>query len=131
MLADLPFNTLTGHVISAAIEVHRELGPGLLESAYLPCLQFELTARKLRFVTQRVVPITYKGTVLDSAYRLDLLVEDTVVVEVKCVDRLLPVHEAQVLTYLRLARHPAGLLINFNVSRLVDGVKRLINPRLR
>jgi GxxExxY protein len=131
MLADLPFNTLTSQIISAAIDVHRELGPGLLESTYLPCLQFELGARKLRFVTQRVVPIIYKGVLLDASYRLDLLVEDTVVVEVKSVERLIPVHDAQVLNYLRLVRCPAGLLINFNVPKLVDGVKRLINPNLR
>ena len=96
----------------------------------MPCLQYELAARNLRFLTQRVIPITYKGSVLDAAYRLDLLVEDAIVVEVKSVDRLLPVHEAQVLTCLRLTDAPAGLLVNFNVPKLVDGVRRLVNPRM-
>ena len=96
----------------------------------MPCLQYELAARQLRFITQRIVPITYKGCALDAAYRLDLLVEDRIVVEVKSIDRLLPLHEAQVLTYLRLTQAPAGLLINFNVPRLVDGVKRLVNPQM-
>ena len=128
MLVDATFNGITAHIIGAAIEVHRTLGPGLLESTYMPCLQFELTARKLRFVTQRAVPIVYKGMALDSKYRIDLLVEDLVVVELKSVDRLLPVHQAQVLTYMGLTGCPAGLLINFNVAKLIDGVKRLIRP---
>ena len=126
MLAAASFNGVTGEIIGAAIEVHRVIGPGLLESAYMPCLQFELAARKLRFVSQRAVPIVYKGMNLDSTYRIDLIVEDLVVVEIKAVDRLLPVHQAQVLTYMGLTGCPAGLLINFNVPRLVDGVKRLI-----
>ena len=130
MLVDAPFNAITGHIIGAAIQLHRTLGPGLLESTYMPCLQFELTARKLRFVTQRAVPIVYKGMALDAKYRIDLLVEDLVVVELKSVDRLLPVHQAQVLTYMDLMGCPAGLLINFNVAKLIDGVKRLINPRV-
>jgi GxxExxY protein len=128
MLVDTTFNAITAHIIGAAIEVHRTLGPGLLESTYLPCLQIELTARQLRFVTQRAVPIVYKGLALDATYRIDLLVEDLVVVELKSVDRLLPVHQAQVLTYMGLTGCPAGLLINFNVAKLVDGVKRLIRP---
>jgi GxxExxY protein len=109
--------------------VHRILGPGLLESAYLPCLQHELSARGLRFLAQRQLPIVYKGIVIDAHYRLDLVVEDAVVVEVKSVAAIVPVHEAQLLTYLRLSGHSAGLLINFNVPRLVSGIKRLINQR--
>ena len=109
MLIEAPFNTVTGEILSAAIEVHRALGPGLLESNYMPCLQFELAARNLRFVTQRAVPIVYKGLRLDAGYRIDLIVEDT---------------------YLHLTGCPAGLLINFNVPRLMDGVKRLINRRV-
>src|SRR5688572_32506480 len=97
MLIDASYNTLTGQILSAAIEVHRTLGPGLLESTYMPCLQFELGARKLRFVTQRSVPIVYKGMRLDAGYRLDLIVEDAVVVEVKSVPTLLAVHQAQVV----------------------------------
>jgi len=112
-----------------AIEVHRTLGPGLLESIYTPCLHAELAARQLRFVTQRAIPIVYKGMRLESSYRVDLIVADLVVVELKSTTALLPVHQAQVLTYLEITKCPAGLLINFNVPRLMDGVKRLINPR--
>ena len=124
MLTEAPFNTITGEILSAAIEVHRTLGPGLLESTYAPCLLFELNARKLRFVTQRAIPIVYKGMQLDASYRVDLIVEDVVVVEMKAVAALSPVHQAQVLTYMKLTDCPAGLLINFNVPRLMDGVKR-------
>lgn len=122
------FNEITGHINAAAIEVHRTLGPGLLESVYIPCVHYELTARKLRYVAQRSVPVIYKGLQLDACYRMDLIVEDLVVVEVKSVASLLPVHEAQLLTYMRLTACPAGLLINFNVPRLMDGVKRRLNP---
>ena len=113
---------------AGAIEVHRTLGPGLLESIYAPCLHAELAARQLRFVTQRAVQIVYKGMPLEASYRVDLIVED-LVVELKSTSALLPVHQAQVLTYLEITKCPAGLLINFNVPRLMDGVKRLINPR--
>jgi GxxExxY protein len=129
MLFEASFNDITHQVLSAAIEVHRTLGPGLLESTYMPCVQYELAARKLRFVTQRAVPIVYKGMRLDAGYRIDLIVEDLVVVELKTVAALLPVHQAQVLTYLSLTGCPAGLLINFNVPKLMDGVKRVINRR--
>jgi GxxExxY protein len=128
MLIEAPFNAITHQILSAAIEVHRNLGPGLLESTYAPCLQFELYARKLRFVTQRVIPIVYKEMPLDTTYRVDLIVEDRVVVETKSVATLLKVHEAQVLTYMKLTDCPAGLLINFNVPRLMDGVRRLVLP---
>jgi GxxExxY protein len=132
MLADpAPFKDLTRKILGGAIEVHRTLGPGLLESTYLQCLQHELTARKLRYAAQRSVPIIYKGTLLDASYRVDLIVEDRVIVEVKSVDALAPVHEAQVITYLRLTGCPVGLLINFNVPRLMDGVKRKINTIAR
>jgi GxxExxY protein len=127
MLIDAAFNSITREIIGAAIEVHRTIGPGLLESTYLSCLQFELTARKLRFVTQKIIPIIYKGTVLNAAYRVDLIVEDVAVVEVKAVAALLAVHHAQALTYVRLTGCPVGLLINFNVPKLVDGVKRVVN----
>ncbi len=123
------FNDVTRLILGGAIEVHRTLGPGLLESIYMPCLRFELAARKLRFVVQRSIPILYKGMPLDARYDVDLIVEDLVVVEVKSVSTLLPVHQSQTLTYMRLTECPAGLLINFNVPRLMDGVKRLINPR--
>lgn len=123
------FNNITHEILGAAIEVHRSLGPGLLESIYTPCLQFELTARGMKFVAQQPIPVVYKGVALEASYRFDLIVEELVVVEVKSVAALTPVFEAQLLTYLHLTGCPAGLLINFNVPRLMDGVKRLINPR--
>lgn len=123
------YSDITGRILSAAIEVHRTPGPGLLESIYMPCLQFELAARQLRFVTQRAIPIVYKELSIEACYRVDLIVEDLVVIEVKSVATLLPVHQAQSLTYMQLTNCPVGLLINFNVARLMDGVKRLINPR--
>ena len=106
------------------------LGPGLLESIYIECLEHEFQMRGLRFVRQLSVPITYKGTRLRSSYRIDLIVEDQVVVEVKSLEVLAPVCKAQVLTYLRVTGKPAGLLINFNAPTLMAGVKRLINPAL-
>lgn len=127
MLVESPLNPITGEIIGAAIEVHRVLGPGLLESTYLTCLQYELAARGLRFVAQRPVPIVYQGVALDAGFRVDLLVEDAVVVELKCVDALLPVHRAQVLTYIRLMGCNVGLLINFNVPKLTEGIKRVLN----
>jgi GxxExxY protein len=128
LIDDDSLNQLTGLILAAAIEVHRALGPGLLESIYIECLEYELRARGLGFVRQLNVPIIYKGTRLRSSYRVDLIVEDRVVVEVKSVDVLAPVYKAQVLTYMRVTGKAAGLLINFNVPRLMDGVKRLINP---
>src|SRR5262249_9149577 len=122
-------NRITGQIIGAAIEVHRILGPGLLESTYLPCLLFELGARRLRYVVEHSVPVVYKGITLESRYRVDLIVEEQVVVEIKSVDLLTPLHQSQVLTYLALTGCPAGLLINFNVPKLTDGVKRLIRPQ--
>ena len=128
MLVKTPFHNQTRDIIGAAIEVHRVLGPGLMESAYSKCLQHELSARQLAFVAQRRVPLVYKGVSLDCDYRLDLLIEG-VVVEVKALDKLAPIHQAQLLTYLRLAGLPVGLVINFNVDQLVKGIKRVINPR--
>ena len=124
-----PFDDLTRTILAAAIEVHRPLGPGLLESIYMQCFEFELASRNLRFVVQKPIRIIYKGNALDACYRIDLIVEDLVVVDVKSVAALTPVHKAQVLTYLHLTGCPVGLLINFNVPRLMDGVKRLINAR--
>ena len=131
MLIEAPFNQITGEIIGAAIEVHRILGPGLLESTYMPCLQYELRARGLRFVPQQPLALVYKEMVLNATYRLDLVVEETVVVELKSVAKLEPVHDAQVLTYLNLSGRPVGLLINFNVEKLVLGVRRLINKSWR
>ena len=130
MLIRTPHNAITRRIIGAAIEVHSALGPGLLESAYVECLQHEMTLRKLRFVRELQIPLTYKAITLEMYYRVDLIVEDVVVVEVKSVASVLPVHEAQILTYLRLTACPLGLLINFNEARLVDGITRVVNPRI-
>jgi GxxExxY protein len=112
-------------VIGALIEVHRNLGPGLLESAYESCLCRELVVQGLAFERQRVIPLTYKGAVLDCGYRIDLVVGDCVLVELKTVDVLLPIHAAQVITYLKLSALPVGLLVNFNVPALRNGLRRL------
>ena len=117
---------LTRSIIGAAIEVHRELGPGLLESAYEACLCRELSLRGLRFARQLRLPVTYKGETVDCGYRVDVLVEDAVVVEVKAANELCPIHEAQLLSYLRLGGWKVGLLINFHVPVLRDGVRRLV-----
>lgn len=117
---------LTSQIIGAAIEVHRALGPGLLESAYQTCLAHELTLRGLSFEQQKPLAVEYKGVRLDCGYRLDFLVAGKVVVELKAVDQLLSVHEAQLLTYLKLTRCKVGLLINFNVPVLKRGIKRMV-----
>jgi GxxExxY protein len=119
---------LSGELIGAAIEVHRELGPGLLEAAYEECLVQELMARDIPFTPQVEIPIVYKGDKLSQAFRLDLLIRNRLVVEIKAVDRLLPVHSAQLITYLRLGGYPIGLLINFNVTALRHGIKRVFSP---
>ena len=118
-------NKVTEAVIGAAIEVHRHLGPGLLESAYQVCLARELALRGIAFEQEMQLPLEYKGVKLDCGYRLDFLVEQAVVVELKTVDALQPVHEAQLLTYLRLTGCKIGLLINFNVPILKQGLKRM------
>jgi GxxExxY protein len=119
------FEDGTEEVIGAFIEVHRTLGPGLLESAYEACLCAELSLRGLRFARQRSLPVDYKGLHLDCGYRLDIVVDDRILIELKTVERLLPIHEAQVVTYLRLARLPVGLLVNFNVIVLKTALRRL------
>ena len=119
-------NEITRAIIGAAIEVHRRLGPGLLESAYLKCLASELTLRGIPFEREKPLPLEYKGVHLECGYRLDLLVAGSVVVEVKAVDALAPVHDAQLLTYLRLGGWRVGLLINFNVAILKNGIHRKI-----
>jgi len=121
-------DALTREIISAAIQVHRELGPGLLESAYETCLAFDLAERGLTVERQKALPLAYRGKTLNCGYRLDLLVEREVVVEIKTVERFDPVHVAQVLGYLRLSGCRVGLLINFNVKWLTrDGIRRLVN----
>ena len=127
-------NTLTDKIIGSAVAVHRELGPEMLESAYEACLTYLLLDRGLRVERQKALPLIFRGQMLDCGYRIDLLVEDSVVVEVKSTDQLARVHGTQVLSYLRLSRCKVGLLINFNVQWLTrDGVRRIVNgfPRMR
>ena len=119
-------DTLTEQIIGAAIQVHRELGPGLLESTYEVCLYHELSLHGLKVERQKVIPISYRGVMLDAGYRLDLVVEDQVIVEIKAVSELLPVHEAQLLSYLKQVGGGRGLLINFNVKLLKQGLRRLV-----
>ena len=119
-------NTLSNEIINAAIEAHKSLGPGLLESAYETCLCHELSLRKIPFDRQYPVPVNYKGVNLDAGYRLDILVDDLVIVEIKAIKKLEPIHEAQLLTYLRLTNKWLGLLINFNVPILKQGIKRKV-----
>ena len=118
---------LTGTVIGAAIAVHKQLGPGLLEKAYQACLSYELQERGLRVREEVPVPVVYKEVKLDQGYRIDLLVEEQLVIELKAVEALTDVHTAQILTYMRLGEFPLGLLINFNVSLLKSGIKRYVN----
>jgi len=122
----MTYNELTHQIIGAAIEVHRLLGPGLLESAYEECLAHELTLRNIKYRRQVPVPVVYKGIKLECGYRMDLVVEESVVLELKSIEAIAPVHEATVLTYLRLSDKRLGLLINFNVSMLTDGVRRFV-----
>jgi len=118
-------NELSGKVIGLCIEIHRELGPGLLESAYEECLAYELSRAGLSFERQRALPVRYKEVQLDCGYRLDFVVEGVLILELKAVTNLHPIHEAQLLTYLKLDKKPLGLLINFNVPVLKHGVKRV------
>lgn len=117
---------LTREIRGAAIEVHKEMGPGLLESAYEECLCRELSLRELSFQRQVPLPVTYKGVKLDCGYKLDLVVEDKVVLELKSVKAIEPIHEAQLLTYLRLSGKQVGLLMNFNTVLMKDGIKRMV-----
>jgi len=123
----MEINQLTEGVIGACIEIHKSLGPGLLESAYEECLCHELHLAGLQFERQKSLPVAYKGVQLDCGYRLDLVVEGKLVVELKCVDSLAPIHEAQLLTYLKISGLTVGLLINFNVPVLRRGIKRIVN----
>jgi GxxExxY protein len=120
-------NRLTERIIGAAIDVHRALGPGLLESAYEACLAFELIEEGLQVEQQKSLPLVYKQVRLDCGYRLDLVVESLVIIEIKAVEALTPLHEAQVLSYLKLSHCPVGLLINFNVKLLRSGIRRIIH----
>jgi len=123
-------NRITEAIIGAAISVHKALGPGLLESAYEACTAYELIEKGLKIEPQKPLPLIYKQVHLDCGYRLDLLVEERVIVEIKAVDQLLPIHKAQLLSYLKLSGCKMGLLINFNVKLLTDGIVRVINGKL-
>mgnify|MGYP001324517688 CR=1 FL=1 len=123
----MELSEITAQIVDAAIKVHTALGPGLLESAYEACLAHELRKRNLRVETQVALPVHYDGVEIELGYRIDLLVEGAVIVELKAVRELLPIHEAQLLSYLKLSRKKIGLLINFHVLRLKDGIKRMAN----
>lgn len=122
----MEFDALSNRVIGCAIEVHRHLGPRLLESAYEQCLAHELKVADIPFRLQHAVSVEYKGVHLDCGYRIDVLVDEKIIVETKSLDQLAPIHEAQLLTYMRLAGVSIGLLINFNVRVLKDGIKRMV-----
>jgi len=123
----MDINTLSGKIIGAAIEVHKVLGPGLLESTYEECICHELNMRDVSFERQKPLPLIYKGRSLDCGYRLDLVVEDVIVVELKSCNNIEPIHEAQLLTYLKLSGLKLGLLLNFNVPVMRNGIVRIVN----
>jgi GxxExxY protein len=123
----MELNEISGQVVDAAMKVHTVLGPVLLESAYEACPLFELHKRGLRAKSQVELPVIYEDVKIDVGYRMDLLVEDQVIVELKAIEKVLPIHEAQLLSYLKLSGTKLGLLINFNVERLKDGIKRMVN----
>jgi GxxExxY protein len=120
-------NQISGKIIECAIKVHSKIGPGMLEKAYEICLAHELAKNGLTVASQVILPIVYDGVTLDTGYRIDLLVENSVIVELKTLERILPVHEAQLLSYLRMSDLRLGLLINFNVRLLRDGIRRIVN----
>jgi len=124
----MPDSAFTHRVIGCAIEVHRELGPGLIESMYQSCLCDELAAAGFAFAYQREMPVVYKGRTLDGHFRLDIIVEDSLVLEIKAVHQMHPIYEAQLMTYLRLSKKPLGLLMNFNTVRMTDGISRVQGP---
>lgn len=123
-------NAITSRIIEAAIEIHRQLGPGLLESAYLTCLIRDLTEARLPLETQRAIPLVYKGVTADCAYRADLIVDRCVLVEVKATEAIAPIYVQQVYTYLRLGEYPVGLLLNFGEKTMKAGIKRVLNGYL-
>jgi len=127
MREDKKEDILSRDIIAAAIEVHRELGPGLLESSYEECLCHELKTRGITYERQKSLPVSYKDVRLDCGYRLDVVVDNLVIVEIKAVESMLPIHTAQLLTYLKLANLKLGLLINFNTPQLRQGIKRVVN----
>lgn len=129
-MAEMTLNEISGKIIGAAIEVHKELGPGLLENAYEECLHHELTLQGFRAERQKPLPVEYKGILIECGYRLDLVVEQKIIVELKAVTEVIPLHKAQLLSYIRLGKYPLGLLINFHEILLKDGITRLANDRM-
>lgn len=127
---DVEINKITEAIIGAAIKVHKELGPGLLESAYEACIAYELREAGWTVAQQLPMPLRYRNIVLDVGYRLDLLVNDKVIVEIKAVDKIIPVHQAQLLSYLKISGCKVGLLINFNVALLKQGITRIVNGQI-
>jgi GxxExxY protein len=123
----MDINNLSSTIIGAAIEVHKALGPGLLESAYEECLCHELSLKDVSFERQKPLPVEYKGTKLDCGYRLDIIVENTIILELKSCEKIEPIHKAQLLTYLKLSGLKLGLLLNFNVPVMRDGIVRVVN----
>ena len=122
----MPFEDASAHVVDAAIKVHSALGPGLLEGAYQACMVHELRKRGLRVRAQVKVPVVYDGIRINAGYRVDILVEESVIAELKSISKVLPIHHAQVLSYLKLSGHRVGLLLNFNVRRMKDGITRIV-----
>ena len=129
VIANPRVNRITGAVVTAAMKVHSLLGPGLLESAYEACVAHELRKQGLRVAQQVGLPVIYDGERIDLGYRIDLIVEDLVIVEIKCVEAINPVHQAQILSYIRLSNRNVGLLINFHVAHLRDGIKRMVDGK--
>lgn len=121
------YNQLSSEIIACCINVHRELGPGLLESVYEECLEFVLQERNIKTERQKEIPIHFKGRKLDKTFKLDLLIDDLIVLELKTVESILPVHEAQLVSYLKLSNKKLGLLVNFNSHLLKDGIRRKVN----
>jgi GxxExxY protein len=122
----MEFDELSKRVIGLAIEVHKTLGPGLLENTYKQCIAYELTRANIKFLIAVELPVLYKGVQISCGYRIDLLIEDQLIVELKCVDKIHPIHEAQILTYMKLANKGVGLLMNFNETILKHGIKRFV-----
>ena len=122
----IKFDELSNKIIGLALDVHRELGPGLLESTYQQCLAYELSKAEIKFELEKEVHVKYKNVKLDCGYRIDLLVDNKLILELKCVERLQPIHEAQILTYMKLSNIKIGLLVNFNVMMLKNGIKRFV-----
>lgn len=120
-------NNISNKIIGAALEVHKILGPGLYESVYEECLCFELEKLGLKFQRQKIIPVLYKGNKLEKGFRVDILVEDSIIVEIKAVNAILPIHEAQVISYLKMSNLWLGIIVNFNVTRLKEGIKRIVN----